>query len=46
MADLVDYNRFTSDPEVTKFMMFRSHQDLVESAASIDKLQQRYATGV
>lgn len=45
MADLVDYNRFTSDPEVTKFMMFRPHQDLVESAASIDKLQQRYATG-
>lgn len=45
MADLSDYNRFTSDTEVTKYMLFRPHQSLDESAASIEKLQQRYAAG-
>ncbi len=40
--DLVDYFRFTSDPEVTKYMLFQPHRDLNASAASIEKALLRY----
>lgn len=44
MDDLEDYYRFTGDPEVTKYMNFQTHQDLLESAASIEKWAARYAS--
>lgn len=45
MEDLRDYYRFTGDPEVTRYMLFRTHQDLSEAAASIEKWTARYSAG-
>lgn len=45
MADLSDYFRVTGNPEVTKYMLFRTHGDLSQAAASIEKWAARYETG-
>lgn len=45
MADLVDFNRFAGSEEVTKYMFFRPHKSMEESAASIEKWAARQEAG-
>lgn len=45
MDDLPECFRFTGNPEVTRYMLFQTHGDLSETAASIGKWVARYETG-
>lgn len=40
--DVKSYNRFASSKAVTRFMLWKPHEDLSESAASIEKTLHRY----
>lgn len=39
------YSRIGSSPDVTKYMLFGPHQDICESAASVEKALRRYEEG-
>lgn len=43
--DLREYNRLASSEAVTRYMLWKPHADLSESAASIEKTLTRYETG-
>ena len=43
--DLREYNRLASSEAVTRYMLWKPHTDLSESAASIEKTLTRYETG-